>query len=76
MSVEAFAMAQAKAETKPSLSPRVDKRLDNGMAMEWVKIKMRQWATAVASNNEAQFQFFNYLVQKQYNSKLMKSNVE
>ena len=26
--------------------------LDNGMAIEWVKIKMREWATAVASNND------------------------
>ncbi|KAH1196460.1 hypothetical protein GmHk_18G050475 [Glycine max] len=44
-----------------SLSPEAEKRhcnittsssLDDGMAIEWVKMKMREWASAVASNND------------------------
>ncbi|CAJ1855579.1 unnamed protein product [Sphenostylis stenocarpa] len=41
-----------------SLSPEAERshcstctRLDNDMAMEWVKMKMREWAIAVASDN-------------------------
>lgn len=47
--------SQAKLETNynPRLSHvNTSLSLDNGMAMEWVKMKMREWATAVALNNE------------------------
>lgn len=46
----------AMPETEQKLSPKVDKSHSTGLSfeigMEWVKMKMREWAKAVASNNE------------------------
>ncbi|KAK7379478.1 hypothetical protein VNO80_04939 [Phaseolus coccineus] len=49
------------SETNRSLSPEAEKGhcssclgLDNEMAMEWVKMKMREWAIAVASDNHTE----------------------
>ncbi|KAK7387526.1 hypothetical protein VNO78_28394 [Psophocarpus tetragonolobus] len=45
---------QDKAEAEKSHSSSTSLRMDmnNDMAMEWVKMKMREWAAAVASNND------------------------
>lgn len=48
---------KAKPENNFSFNSRVDKSYDNsssldyGIGMEWMKMKMREWATAVVSNN-------------------------
>jgi len=50
---------QVMSETNQSLSPHEAEKahcssclgLDNEMATEWVKMKMREWAIAVASDN-------------------------
>ncbi|KAL2332759.1 hypothetical protein Fmac_013972 [Flemingia macrophylla] len=40
-------------QLQPSAKKSQCRRLDNnGMAMEWMKMKMREWAKAVASNNQ------------------------
>ncbi|KAJ1382005.1 hypothetical protein SESBI_44660 [Sesbania bispinosa] len=68
MSIEAFAMAGVDCKecainhctleqiNFKHMPPEVDKGhttdLSLDLGMEWVKMKMREWATAVASNNE------------------------
>ncbi|KAK7306025.1 hypothetical protein VNO77_43939 [Canavalia gladiata] len=55
---QSFKQLKPKVESDRSLSPEGDKShstsLNLDIGMEWLKKKMREWATAVASNNEAE----------------------